>query len=127
MKQESRKTQVKDQSHINGFPVIAHHTLPLTSPPHFGEKLAICWVVGDLLKDAGIFDGDEVIFKFTDEARTGDLVIATMPLGTNIKYFRQKIERVILKAANKQYLQEMWDKSARSFEMGRSIARKHSS
>lgn len=94
---------------IDGWPLIRYETLPLTRPPRSGEKLAIYGVIGDSLKDAGIFDGDEVIFKFTNEAHTGDLVIATTPFGTTIKFFFLENGGIILRSANSINQDQTWE------------------
>ena len=98
-----------NQSDSYGFPLIRYETLPLTRPPRHGERLAICRVIGDSLKDAGIFDGDEVIFKFTNEANDGDLIIASTLFGTTIKYFHTSQGKIVLKSAHCEYGHQVWE------------------
>ena len=60
-------------------------------------------VVGDSMIDAGIQEGDMVIFERTHEYRPGDIVIALTEDGYTIKYLRNKGARYFLEAANTVY------------------------
>ena len=45
-------------------------------------------VQGDSMKDAGILDGDLVVFERTHACRPGDIVVALTEDGYTLKYFR---------------------------------------
>lgn len=61
-------------------------------------------VEGDSMVDAGILEGDLVIFQRTNEVRNGDIVVALTENGYTLKYFRKnKNSDVILEAANAAY------------------------
>ena len=60
-------------------------------------------VVGDSMIDAGIQEGDMVIFERTHDYRPGDIVIALTEDGYTIKYLRNKGARYFLEAANAAY------------------------
>ena len=57
-------------------------------------------VVGDSMIDAGIREGDMVIFERTHDYKPGDIVIALTEDGYTIKYLRHKGARYFLEAAN---------------------------
>ncbi len=60
-------------------------------------------VVGDSMVDAGIHEGDMVIFERTGSYRPGDIVIALTEDGYTLKFLRKKGERYFLEAANEKY------------------------
>ena len=64
-------------------------------------------VNGDSMKDAFIADGDMVLMepiKDSYSLRNGTIVSAMVPgLGTTLKYFQRKGEKVILEPANENY------------------------
>lgn len=60
-------------------------------------------VVGDSMIDAGIQEGDMVIFERTHDYRPGDIVIALTEDGYTIKYLRNKGAKYFLEAANSAY------------------------
>ena len=60
-------------------------------------------VVGDSMIDAGIHEGDMVIFERTHDYKPGDIVIALTEDGYTIKYLRNKGARYFLEAANADY------------------------
>jgi SOS regulatory protein LexA len=57
-------------------------------------------VVGDSMIDAGIHEGDMVIFERTHDYKPGDIVIALTEDGYTIKYLRNSGARYFLEAAN---------------------------
>ena len=60
-------------------------------------------VVGDSMKDAGIFNGDYVLAKVQPTAQTGDIVVAIIGDEATVKkYFPQKT-RIRLEPANSKY------------------------
>lgn len=60
-------------------------------------------VEGDSMQDAGIQDGDMVIFERTHACRPGDIVVALTEDGYTLKYLRQKGKTFYLEAANDRY------------------------
>ena len=60
-------------------------------------------VQGDSMKDAGILDGDLVVFERTHACRPGDIVVALIEDGYTLKYFRLDRGRAYLEAANPAY------------------------
>ncbi len=60
-------------------------------------------VQGDSMRDAGILDGDLVVFERTQACRPGDIVVALIEDGYTLKYLRQEQGRFYLEAANPQY------------------------
>jgi repressor LexA len=60
-------------------------------------------VVGDSMIDAGIQEGDMVIFERSHDYKPGDIVIALTEDGYTIKYLRNKGARYYLEAANSAY------------------------
>lgn len=60
-------------------------------------------VEGDSMQDAGIQNGDMVIFERTHTYKPGDIVVALTEDGYTLKYLRQKGKRFYLEAANDRY------------------------
>lgn len=60
-------------------------------------------VEGDSMQDAGIQNGDMVIFERTHTYKSGDIVVALTEDGYTLKYLRQKGKTFYLEAANDQY------------------------
>lgn len=60
-------------------------------------------VEGDSMSDAGIIEGDLVIFEKTSDCRPGDVVVALTEDGYTIKYLRTKGGKFYLEAANEKY------------------------
>ncbi len=60
-------------------------------------------VEGDSMVDAGIHQGDMVIFERGRDCKTGDIVIALTEDGYTIKYLRKKGSKLYLEAANPNY------------------------
>jgi repressor LexA len=60
-------------------------------------------VEGDSMVDAGIHEGDMVIFERGSDCRPGDIVIALTEDGYTIKYLRRKNGKLYLEAANLKY------------------------
>jgi repressor LexA len=61
-------------------------------------------VQGDSMIDAGIFDGDYVIIKRTNNANTGDIVVAlVMQEEATLKRLRRKGGAIALEPANRAY------------------------
>jgi repressor LexA len=64
-------------------------------------ELFMLRVRGDSMVDAGILDGDYVVARVQEQARTGDVVVAGMPgEEATVKTFRRREGRVVLEPAN---------------------------
>ncbi|HWH07478.1 MAG TPA: LexA family transcriptional regulator [Candidatus Paceibacterota bacterium] len=60
-------------------------------------------VEGDSMKDAGIQEGDMVVFERTHSYKPGDIVVALTEDGYTLKYLRKKGNTYYLEAANEAY------------------------
>jgi repressor LexA len=60
-------------------------------------------IVGDSMRDAGIHDGDIGIFRFQQTAEPGKIVVALVGEEATVKYYYNDGRRVILRAANPAY------------------------
>lgn len=71
------------------------------------EASYVLEVQGDSMKDAGIHDGDMVIFERTDSYKVGDVVVAAIEDGYTLKYLQRdpasKGGRYYLEPANPAY------------------------
>ncbi len=60
-------------------------------------------VEGDSMVDAGVQEGDMVIFERAKEAKPGDMVVALTEDGYTLKFLRKHGMQFYLEAANKRY------------------------
>ncbi len=60
-------------------------------------------VQGDSMVEAGICEGDLVIFERGAETKSGDIVVALLPDGYTIKYLKKKNGKLCLEPANSAY------------------------
>ncbi|MBU1292655.1 LexA family transcriptional regulator [Patescibacteria group bacterium] len=60
-------------------------------------------VSGDSMEDAGIREGDMVVFERTQNVKPGDIVVALTEDGYTLKYLRKKGKVFYLEAANSAY------------------------
>lgn len=67
------------------------------------ESTYLLKVAGDSMQDAGIHEGDMVVFERRHDAKPGDIVIALTEDGYTIKYLRKKSGKLFLEAANNKY------------------------
>ncbi len=68
-----------------------------------GEHFAL-EIVGDSMIDAGIYDGDTVIIKKTNNANSGDIVVALIDeQEATLKKFKQDKNKIALVPANPNY------------------------
>ncbi len=67
------------------------------------ESSYLLQVEGDSMMDAGIHNGDMVIFERGKDAKPGDIVVALTENGYTLKYLRKKYGKVFLEAANSEY------------------------
>jgi repressor LexA len=70
--------------------------------PHPNQSYLLT-VVGDSMIDAGIHEGDLVVFERRHNYKPGDIVIALTENGYTLKYLRQKGGTYYLEAANENY------------------------
>lgn len=77
-----------------------------------GEHFAL-EIVGDSMIEAGIHDGDTVIIRRTEQALSGDIVVALIEeQEATLKTFRKEAGRIALEPANSSY-------ETRYFESGK--------
>jgi SOS-response transcriptional repressor LexA len=93
---------------LDYWPIVRFEDVHLLKPPKHGERLAMCRVIGDSLKDDGILDGDYVIFRMSNEARPGDLVIAHTPFGATLKYYWPTPHGVWLRGTSNGKYDQLW-------------------
>ncbi len=67
------------------------------------ESSFLLKVEGDSMIDAGILEGDMIIFERGAEAKPGDIVVALTEDGYTLKYLRKKNNKIYLEAANAKY------------------------
>lgn len=60
-------------------------------------------VEGDSMQDAGIRNGDMVIFERTADVKLGEIVVALVEDGYTLKYLRKRGKTLYLEAANEDY------------------------
>ncbi len=60
-------------------------------------------VEGDSMQDAGIKDGDMVVFERTGDVKPGQIVVALTENGYTLKYLRKRGAAFFLEAANDRY------------------------
>jgi repressor LexA len=70
--------------------------------PH-PNKSYLLKVEGDSMIDAGIYEGDMIIFERQKEAKPGDIVVALTEDGYTLKFLRKHGTQFYLEAANKRY------------------------
>ena len=67
------------------------------------EKLYIIEIHGDSMINAGIYDGDKLLIKQSNEYKNGDIVVARGDDGTTVKRFVHENKKVYLKPENPTY------------------------
>jgi len=67
------------------------------------EASYLLTVEGDSMEDAGIHNGDMVVFERTQDYKPGDIVVALTEDGYTLKYLRKKQGKFCLEAANDNY------------------------
>jgi repressor LexA len=90
-----------------GQPILAEENMSgsLDMADMFGEtsSLFALQVRGDSMIDAGILEGDYVIVRKQDEARTGEIVVALLEDEATVKYYQPRRGHIELVAANVKY------------------------
>jgi repressor LexA len=85
---------IQNKSHIISMPPEL-----LTAGEHFALEIR-----GDSMIDAGILDGDTALIKRTDQAETGDIVVALIDdEEATLKRFRRRGASIALEPANAAY------------------------
>lgn len=67
------------------------------------ESSYLLKVEGDSMEDAGIREGDMIIFERRNDAKPGDIVVALTEDGYTLKYLRKKGSIIFLEPANSKY------------------------
>jgi len=90
-----------------GQPILAEENFSgaLEMAEVFGETsgLFALQVRGDSMIDAGILEGDYVIVRKQDEARTGEIVVALLEDEATVKFYQPRRGHIELVAANVKY------------------------
>ena len=68
-----------------------------------GHKVFALKVFGESMRDMGILDGDTILAKQTDQAKIGDIVIATIENETTVKSLYMKNGMAELRPANSEF------------------------
>lgn len=105
---ESRATGIPILGRVAaGQPILAEENMSgaLDMAEMFGETegLFALQVRGDSMINAGIFQGDYVIVRKSEEARAGQIVVALLEDEATVKYYRPKKTHIELEAANDKY------------------------
>ena len=74
-------------------------------------------VVGDSMKDSGIFDGDYVLAKMQPSAEKGDIVVAVIGEEATVKRYFPEKNRVRLEPANPVFEPIILDKKSPEFRI----------
>lgn len=90
-----------------GVPIeaIQHEVDRIAAPDHLDPALHFALEVkGDSMIDAGILEGDFVIIRRTDDAQSGDIVVALVDEEeATLKRLRRRGQSIALEAANPRY------------------------
>lgn len=90
-----------------GFPTSAEELTDTLSLDDYliedKETSYLLEVKGDSMIDEGIKEGDLVLVERKGEPKDGDIVIAEVDGGWTMKYFRKRLGKVYLEAANKNF------------------------
>jgi repressor LexA len=74
-------------------------------------------VVGDSMKDSGIFDGDYVLARMQPEAEKGDIVVAVIGEEATVKRYSPEKNRIRLEPANPVFQPILVDKKSPDFRI----------
>lgn len=92
---------------VAGTPVIAEERREGQLPyPVEWSRSGDCFalkVTGDSMMNAGILEGDHVIVRLQETARSGQIVVATVDGETTLKRFVKNGSRILLAAENPRY------------------------
>lgn len=82
-----------------------------------GEGVFSLRVVGDSMKEAGIFDGDMVLVRQQPTAGKGEIVVAVIGEEATVKRYHPEKRRVRLEPANRAYEPIMVDRKTPGFSI----------
>lgn len=92
---------------VAGVPVVSDQNVEqrVPVPAEWTRRGAVfaLRVTGDSMRDAGIFEGDQVIVRQQSDANDGDIVVATIDGETTLKRLRRNGKRTTLVAENSRY------------------------
>lgn len=95
---------------IEALPIIDWREIRPIKGTKLSDRFACAPVAGDSMVEDHIIDGDFVIFKLTNQAQAGNLVIALTPDGLTLKYlFPQPDGKILLKGANALRDDQIWE------------------
>lgn len=94
---------------IEALPITSWREIRSVKGARPGDRFVAAPVVGDSMEEDHILDGDIVIFRVTQEAKPGEMVIALTPDGLTLKYIYPLDEHtVVLRGADPQY-DQVWE------------------
>jgi SOS-response transcriptional repressor LexA len=80
---------------IDGWKIDKFRSIRPVKGANFNDRLAGLPVIGDSLKNIGIYEGDLLVFKFTSEAPPEKLCIWQTPHGNTAKFARENLDGTI--------------------------------
>lgn len=111
----ARGLELKDQEDFRAIPVlgsapagrpveaIENHLGDVALPGFIRGPVFALRVQGDSMRDAGINDGDLVIVRQSEQAETGEIVVAVLNQEVTIKRFEKRRHQIWLKPENPKY------------------------
>lgn len=105
---EERAVQIPILGKVTaGLPILAYEDIsgyiPFPKSKHCGRELFALNVIGESMKDIGIFDGDVVICEKTPVAENGDIVVAMIDDEATVKSFYRENGHIRLQPHNSDY------------------------
>ena len=70
---------------------------------HLPENISLAEIEGDSMIDAGLDNGDSIIYTRTKEIINGDMIVAIVDGYRYVKYYKQIDKSIYLISANKNY------------------------
>lgn len=67
------------------------------------DNIAIAEVEGNSMVDAGIDDGDNLLYLKTKDVKNGDMIVAIVDGNRFVKYYKNVDKNIYLVSANKNY------------------------
>ncbi len=83
--------------------ILRYEDILLLKPPRHGESLAMCVIESDALKDAGILKNDYLVYRWSANAATGDVVVVETTFGVTVKLFDPTMDGAWLRCANAEH------------------------
>ncbi len=91
----------------DAWPIKRYVDIVLLRPQRPGEQLATLRASDDSLTSEGINDGDLLVFRMTQTARPGQLIIALTPNGVTVKRYHPDGAGLVWLTGDEQ--DEWWD------------------